>query len=102
MSGATESPDERIKSPAPPFYLLISYLVAAFSPMLIIYLAEGYLLLGFVYAVYFVFWRVQRIDAGAEGAGWGFRLLLIPGSTVLWPYLMLKKFPSSNPHDTSA
>jgi hypothetical protein len=67
--------------------------------MFAVYAFQAYLLTGFLYALYFAFWRVNKIDAGAAHASWKFRLLIIPGSTVLWPYLLLKKFPTN---DTAA
>ncbi len=47
----------------------------------------GYLAIGGVFAVAFVTRGAGRIDANAGGAGWGFRLLAIPGSAALWPWL---------------
>ena len=46
-----------------------------------------YLLCGFMFAVPFVLLGVGRIDPHAAHGGWGFRLLILPGSTLLWPLL---------------
>ena len=46
-----------------------------------------YALLGAVFALLFVTLGVQRTDPQAQGAGWGFRLLIFPGVTALWPLL---------------
>jgi hypothetical protein len=48
---------------------------------------SAYALLSFVAATWFAFGGVDRINPKARGAGIGFRLLLIPASLVLWPWL---------------
>ncbi len=54
----------------------------------VLLLLGGYLLLGMLFAVPFAFIGAQRIDPHAAGAGWGFRLLLIPGAVAFWPWLL--------------
>ncbi len=49
---------------------------------------SGYAAIGAVFAVAFAGFGVGRIDPGAEGASFGFRLLILPGATALWPYLL--------------
>ncbi|MDX2247225.1 MAG: hypothetical protein SF052_10635 [Bacteroidia bacterium] len=49
-----------------------------------------YLLAGLVFGVYFVFKGVEKIDEGAQGTRWGFRLLILPGTIALWPILLRK------------
>jgi hypothetical protein len=49
-----------------------------------------YALLGVLFAIAFVTVEVQRIDEQAAGSGWGFRLLLVPGSAAFWPLLLLR------------
>lgn len=44
--------------------------------------------IGFVFAIPFVVKGVQRLDEEAVGAGWGFRLLIVPGSMAFWPWLL--------------
>ncbi|MEM8988291.1 MAG: hypothetical protein AAGC95_16365 [Pseudomonadota bacterium] len=46
-----------------------------------------YFAIGAVFAVPFVIWGAPRIDAGARGAGWGFRSLIFFGSMALWPIM---------------
>ncbi len=53
--------------------------------MIAIYLAAG-----FVFAIPFVIKGVSKIDEGAQGAGWGFRVIIIPGTMVFWPFLLKK------------
>lgn len=57
-----------------------------------------YLALGLIFAFPFAFRGASAIDSSAKGTGWGFKLLLIPGSVALWPFL-LKRWRSglSNP-----
>src|SRR5215467_11442759 len=49
-----------------------------------------YLACGFVFALPFAFLGVGRIDPHASPGSWGFRLLIIPGATALWPILLLR------------
>ena len=43
---------------------------------------------GFVFAITFLARAVSRLDRQAAGAGLGFRLMIFPGVTVLWPLLL--------------
>ena len=57
--------------------------------MAIILLAlAAYLACGFLFAVPFVLIGVKRIDPHASYGTWGFRLLILPGTTFLWPWLV--------------
>jgi hypothetical protein len=56
----------------------------------IIMASAVYLLSGFVFALFFVIKGVDRLDESAKGAGWGFRLIIIPGTMVFWPFLLRK------------
>ena len=55
---------------------------------LLLLIALLYLAIGFVFACVFAFKLVDKFDEQALGAPLGFRLLIIPGSTLLWPYLL--------------
>lgn len=46
-----------------------------------------YLVMGLGFAVVFVISGAGRISPAARGAGWGFRLLILPGAAVVWPLL---------------
>ncbi|MCP3957650.1 MAG: hypothetical protein GY719_07325 [bacterium] len=46
-----------------------------------------YAVVGFVFAIVFVWRGVGRIDPAAAEGTWGFRLLIIPGAAALWPIL---------------
>ncbi|MDA7633211.1 hypothetical protein N8766_03805 [bacterium] len=47
-----------------------------------------YGMIGFVFAVPFVFRGVDQIDPAAKNASFGFRMLIIPGSLLFWPLLL--------------
>jgi hypothetical protein len=47
-----------------------------------------YLACGLVFAIPFALVGVKRIDPHAAHGKWGFRLLIVPGTTALWPLLL--------------
>ena len=49
-----------------------------------------YLACGLAVGVPFVLRGVDRVDASAQGASLGFRLLILPGTVALWPLLVKK------------
>jgi len=49
-----------------------------------------YLIPGVVFALGFVLFGVEKVDATAHGATPGFRLIIIPGAVLLWPILLRK------------
>lgn len=51
-------------------------------------LAGAYLMLGTLFALSFAFHWVNRIDPVAARGTFGFRLLILPGSALLWPLLL--------------
>lgn len=53
----------------------------------LVFFLQAWLGVGFVFAVAFVTWGLQRVDPASVGAGWGLRLLLVPGAALLWPRL---------------
>jgi hypothetical protein len=57
---------------------------------IIVLLAAVYLGAGILVAVPFALRGVSRIDPAASGAGWGFRLIIIPGAAALWPVILLR------------
>jgi len=50
-----------------------------------------YLFAGLIFAIPFIIRGVTKIDEGAQGSKWGFRIIIIPGTMVFWP-LLLKKW----------
>jgi hypothetical protein len=59
-----------------------------------------YALLGLLFAMAFVLFGVTRVDAVAQGTGWGFRLLILPGVVAWWP-LLLRRWLQSAPEPPS-
>ena len=57
---------------------------------IILIIVALYLAAGLVFAIPFVLRGVMRIDEGATGSKWGFRLIIIPGTMVFWPLLLRK------------
>ena len=58
-----------------------------------------YLLCGILFAIPFVLIGVDKIDEGAKGASWGFKIIIIPGTTIFWP-LLLRKWIRARSMDT--
>ncbi len=56
----------------------------------ILCLAAIYLACGVGVAVPFVAGGIERVDRGAKGTGWGFRLLVVPGAAALWPLILAR------------
>ena len=56
-----------------------------------------YLALGLVFGLAFVLRGIRSVDPAAEGATWGFRVLVLPGSAVFWPLLLARWVRGSGP-----
>jgi hypothetical protein len=54
---------------------------------LIVAVAGAYVVAGALFAVVFAAWGVSRVDPVARNCTRGFRLIILPGATVLWPLL---------------
>ena len=50
----------------------------------------GYAILGVLFGIAFVTIGIDRVDPVAKGAGFGFRLIILPGVAGLWPLLLLR------------
>ena len=53
-------------------------------------LLGSYFLIGFLFSLYFVFKGVAKLDDDAKDLSLGMKLLLIPGSTAFWIFLVIK------------
>lgn len=58
------------------------------TAQLIVDLASSYAVVGLLFAAVFVTQLAGRIDPSAAHGTWGFRLVIVPGVIVLWPYLL--------------
>lgn len=52
--------------------------------------AAAYVGSGLLFALAFVVAGVGRVDPAARGAGWGFRVLIVPGCVIFWPLLAVR------------
>jgi hypothetical protein len=59
---------------------------------LLLVLMSIYVVCGLVFAAPFAFVGVGKIDPHAAHGTWGFRLLIIPGTILLWPLLAMRWF----------
>ncbi|MEZ4956483.1 MAG: hypothetical protein R2825_23195 [Saprospiraceae bacterium] len=53
-----------------------------------VYVFYSSLFLGLLFAMWFIANGVRKIDDGMHSAPWKMRLMLLPGSVLLWPYLL--------------
>ncbi len=51
---------------------------------------QTYLAIGLLFALPFVLFLIGRVDPSAKGGTWGFRILVIPGVSLLWPLLLMR------------
>ena len=58
-------------------------------------LATAYVGAGVIVAPLFVAVGVGRVDVRAANAGWGFRVLILPGSVLLWPLVLRRWIQAS-------
>jgi hypothetical protein len=49
-----------------------------------------YLGIGLVFSLWFVSVGAKKIDEGMEGTPFHFKLILIPGSILIWPVMLIK------------
>jgi hypothetical protein len=57
-----------------------------------------YFVVGLLFGLLFAFLGgAKRIDPGAVEGSWGFRVLLIPGCMIFWPYLLFRWLKGSAP-----
>lgn len=57
---------------------------------MVVLVAGLYLLAGAVFAIFFLIKGITKMDTSAHGSGWGFRLIILPGTIALWPVLLSK------------
>jgi len=56
-----------------------------------------YCIAGLLFAPFFAFKGVQRVDPAAAGGTLGFRLIILPGVVALWPLLALRWLRGGRP-----
>lgn len=58
--------------------------------MVILFIILLYLFAGLIFAIPFLIKGVTVIDEGAVDSKWSFRLIILPGTIVFWPFLLRK------------
>ena len=49
-----------------------------------------YVICGFVFSIAFLIAGINKIDEAARGSTIGFKMIIIPGVIIFWPYLLRK------------
>ena len=60
-----------------------------FAESLVVLLC-AYAGIGVLFAIVFLTRGVEQIDPACKASGIGFRLIILPGVTALWPVLLLR------------
>jgi hypothetical protein len=63
--------------------------------MTVLYAVGAYLAAGLIVAIGFVSLGLQRVLAEPRPATAGARMILVPGATLLWPYVAFRLFRSA-------
>ncbi len=61
---------------------------------MLVFAFYGYLIIGLLFGLWFVFKGVQKVDGGMKDVKWILRLMILPGTMVLWP-VMFRKYIKS-------
>ena len=70
--------------------------MSSIVPLLLLILGI-YLLIGLLFGVIFAFAGARSIDPSAAEGTWGFKLFIIPGCAIFWPYLLKRWMKKSTP-----
>ena len=54
----------------------------------LVWILTAYAAVGLIAGCVFIAFGIAKIDPLAQGAGWGFRLVVLPGTIALWPLLL--------------
>jgi hypothetical protein len=82
-TGRTAGAPETMTRPAHPMAWRIMVILAEW----LVHLTTAYLMVGTAFWVPFAWRGAARVDPHARGATWGFRLIILPGTAILWPIL---------------
>lgn len=61
-----------------------------------------YLGFGALFGIAFALFGAKTIDPSAAAGSWGFKLLIIPGSAIFWPYLLKRWVKKSPPPEENS
>ena len=56
----------------------------------LVFAGLAYAGVGVLFALLFVTRGAARLDPDADGATWGFKVLILPGAAALWPLLAMR------------
>jgi len=59
-------------------------------PSILIDLMFLYFAIGLLFGIWFVIVGASKLDEGVKGTPWHFRLILLPGSILIWSILLFK------------
>jgi regulator of protease activity HflC (stomatin/prohibitin superfamily) len=57
---------------------------------ILLLIVAAYLFCGLIFAIPFIAKGIAVVDEGAHGSSIGFRIIIIPGVIVFWPFLLRK------------
>lgn len=60
------------------------------TALIALYVIGAYLVIGIAFLVPFHRWVLPGLDESADGASWGFRIVVSPGLVTLWPVIVRK------------
>ena len=60
--------------------------------MLVVYLVYVYFITGFLFSVWFSFYKVKRVDESTAATSVWFKLIIMPATILLWPIVLYKAF----------
>ena len=63
--------------------------------MIVLYVIAAYIAIGFIFAVAFVTFGATQVTHSSFTLG--ARILLLPGATLLWPYVLARWLKSHTP-----
>lgn len=61
-------------------------------------LVAAYAAVGVIFSIFLLLFGTTRIDNGVKNAGFGFRILILPGLIALWPLLLIRWLVGGQPH----
>jgi hypothetical protein len=61
-------------------------------------LVAAYAAVGVIFSIFLLLVGATRIDNGVKNAGFGFRILILPGLIALWPLLLIRWLVGGQPH----
>ena len=61
-------------------------------------LVAAYAAVGVMFSIFLLLFGTTRIDNGVKNAGFGFRILILPGLIALWPLLLIRWLVGGQPH----